>query len=246
MGIKESHASNCSYAGEYIILNFVEGNSYILGYIRLNDAIEHFLMVDPNPPSFVRFNEVLRNDFDIDENGLMTGKIPVYAMGDENGFYFQFVTLDGGHLDFDGVSELYFYSFIDGVYTHILDLDDNITHINGRNGIIVYNYYSVDNPNTMAGRIVFLNTGDKFIVPHITPVNDIFHSYIGDEYIYITSADYIIVFNIGEQSFDYLNLRSLSAGDRSNVRWHNNQFGWLCFYDDSFIVFYRVRQNRNI
>jgi len=216
-----------SYADDYVILNYIYENAYVLGYIRYSDHT-------------MQFNEVVKYNFIVDENELITGRIPIYASGNEYGIYFQIITLDNGHLDFDGVSTLYFYYFETGKYAPVISLSDNITYINGRNSILVYNYYSIDNPNVMTGRIVFLGDYESVIIPHVTPVNDIISSRIEDDFIFIISWDYAILYNLLTQSFHYLNITTLSNGLRSNIRMFENQFGWLCFDDDFNIVFYRA------
>jgi len=216
-----------SYSDEYIILNYIEDNSYVLGYIRYDDPR-------------MRFTEVVRYDFTVDEDMLMTGRIPIYATADSHGIYFQVITLDGEHLDFGGESKLYFFCFESRIHERILHMDDSITYINGRNGILVYNYYSVDNPRAMTGRIVHLDDNWSVTIPHVTPVNDIIFSAIEDEFIFIVTTENIIAYNLQTREFLYVDVNSLSNGLRSNIRMSGNQFGWLSVYDDSTIVFYRI------
>jgi len=213
-----------SYSEEHIILNFIDGNSYVLGYIRYDD------------PS-LRFVEVLRYDFTIDEYGLIVGRIPIYASGDEYGIYFQVISLDREHIDFGGVSSLYFFCFESSSHEPILHLSDSITYVNGRNSLLVYNYYSVDNPRAMTGRIVSLDDNWSVTIPHITPVNSILYTSIEDEVVFIVSREHIIAYDLQTYSFNYLEVSSLSTGLRSNIRMSGSQFGWLCFGDGSEIVF---------
>ncbi|MCL2361138.1 MAG: hypothetical protein FWC73_04905 [Defluviitaleaceae bacterium] len=234
-----------AYTDEYIILNYIDGNSYVLGYMRHFDYdinyygdIAHYMRHFEQSTQFV---EVLRYDFAIGEDGRMTGRIPIYAAGDTYGIYFQVITLDDEHLDFGGESKLYYFCFESGNYKRILYMDDSITYINGNNGIIVYNYYSVDNPRVMTGRIVSLDDNWSVIIPHVTPVNDISYSRIEDDFIFIVTREHIIIYNLQAESFHYIEVSSLSTGPRSNIRMSGSQFGWLSFDNNSDIVFYRIQ-----
>jgi len=224
-----------SYSEGYVIFNYIDeyGRTYVLGYLDAAIVPQSYRTQHP-------LNEITRENFMVDEHGLMTGRIPLYAARDEDGIFFQVITLDGELLDFGGTSSIYFYSFNTGQYTHVLDLDDSITYINGKSGVIVYNYYSVDNPRVATGRIVFLEDGHEVTIPHISPVNDITYSSISDEYIFIISRYHALIYNVMQQSFEYLDARTLSNRQISNIRFMEGQFGWICFSDDDNIIFYRA------
>ena len=220
-----------AYADKYLIANYIDGNTYVLGYI----------MHSMYGGSAMQFIEVLRYEFTVDDNGLMTGRIPVYAMGDSQGFYFQVITLDNEMLDFGGESAVYFFCFQAQEYWHVLDLQDSVTYINGSGGVLVYSYHSVDSPRASTGRIAFLDTLETVVIPHVTPVNGIVSAYIGAEQIFVISANDIMVYTISTGAWEYLSLNELTPGQRTNAIFYDGQFGWLHF-DEGQVTFYRAWQ----
>ena len=117
-----------AYEDDHIIFIYIDDTDYVLGYMKYENTL---------------FVELLRFPFTMDEDGRMSGRLPVYAAGNGYGIYFQIITLDNGFLDFDGESTLYFFSFEGGHYKPVLQLSDHITYINGRDNILVFNYHSV-------------------------------------------------------------------------------------------------------
>jgi len=219
------------YFNNYAILNYIDiyGKTYVLGYLDAGKT-----------PAAVTVNVIAVEDFTVDDFGLMTGRIPLYAAKNEYGVYFQTIVLDGEFLDFGGASSIYFYDFETNEYTHVMDLEDSITYINGNNNVIIYNYHSVDSPSSASGRIIFLENQYEVVIPHITAVNDIVFSSITDEYIFIASKNHIIVYDLVQRTFDCLDTRLFSNGLISNIVFSENHFGWICFDDNGKITFYRA------
>ena len=220
-----------AHSEEYMLINYIDGNTYVLGYIR------YFVRGGLS----MQFTEVLRYEFAVDDNGLMTGRIPIYAMGDSQGFYFQVITLDNEMLDFGRESAVYFFCFQVREYWHVLDLQDRVTYINGSGGVLVYSYHSVDSPRASTGRIAFLDTLETVVIPHVTPVNGIVSAYIGAEQIFVISANDIMIYTISTGAWEYLSLNELTPGQRTNAHFYDGQFGWLRF-DEGHVTFYRAWQ----
>ena len=214
-----------AHTSKHIILNYIEDGAYVLGYMR-------------NVPNST-FVEVVRYPFIINSDGSISGRIPIYAAGDEHGIYFQVITLENGHLDFDGTSAIYRYCFEAGGYSFVMALQDSITYINAHDGVIIFNYHSVNDPTAQTGRIVCTNTDSICMIPHITPVNDIIYSSFDGNFVYIATNTHALVYNLQTKQFAYFDISEISPLHRSNIRIHYGYFGWLCFEDD--VVFYRAR-----
>lgn len=216
-----------SYFGDGILINFVDDNDYVLGYLNKNGGGTHF-------------TEVIRRPFSIDDHGMMTGHIPVYAAGSKDGIYFQMILLEGGRKDFDGLSAIYFYCFQEQVYSRLLDLSDNITYLNASHDVFVYNYHSVDNPNSFTGRILSPHGDHPVEIPKITPVNSIVSSEISGNNVYIVSIDHIFVYDLESGLFTYFDIRDLSPKERSRVSVDNGNFSWISFDEDNQVHFYTL------
>ncbi|MCL1935668.1 MAG: hypothetical protein FWF57_04765 [Defluviitaleaceae bacterium] len=197
------------HSNDYSIIIYIQDNTYILGYILNSNNM---------------FNEILRYEITNHENDLQTGMFPIYAFGNSYGIYFQIVTLENGFLDFDGKSSLYFYSFETNTYEEILRLKDNIVHINKKNDILVFEYFGIDTPRELTGRVLFKNNETYFTIPKISPSNRIVESYIYDVYIYIISSEYLIHINTIDNSYSYVNFSHFDGYKITNVIISNNKF----------------------
>ena len=139
-------------------------------------------------------------------------------------------------IDFGGKSDLYYFSFSEEKYNHVMELSDKITYVNGNKDIIVLNYHSVDHPGILSGRIFLLNENEVVTIPHIFPVNEITRSILRDNLVYILSREYILSFNTDTLMYSALNLRSIQFGQISEIRLHEEKFGFLQF-DNEHLVF---------
>ena len=211
-----------AYSQDYIILNFILDNAYILGYINFED------LASPSRDILSHLNIVVSNEFTV-EDGLFIGRLPMYAGGGRYGIYFQVIELDGR-------SSVYFYSFLTGEYRRLLSLSDRIEYVNGADGVLVVDYFGGD-PLVETGRIVFVDDGAVVTIPMITPVNPITYSFIGGGYIYILSDEYVIFYDVIENAFSVLGVGSGDEVGRSSVRFFGGGVGWLGFYGEGVVVY---------
>ena len=234
----DNRITNVAYTNNYMILNYIDGDDYVLALKRFDEP-DNMSLHGLSTQYAGEFIEIFRSEFIIEDGILYTGQLPIYAGGDENGVYFQVITLDREMLDFEGTSALYHFSLETRTVNPVFELSDKITYMSGNDDLIILNYYSIDAPTELTGRIFLLNENAKITIPYITPMNDIIQTFFLDDLVFIVSRNYLTRLDLGAQVFENFNIRQGRYDIVSGARINNNALGFLRFLEES-VVFNKV------
>ena len=217
-----------SYSDDYVVINYATQDKYILGYMNHSNN---------------QFNEIIRSSYEIDEGYLYTGDIPLFGNGDDQGIYFQIISLNKESIDFEGSQILYYYTFAEGVYTPVLHLSDKTVHVSGSGQTVILEDYSVNSPRGPTGKIISLEDNTVITLPEINPVNNIKHTNIKNKLFFISSIENISVYNYDQQTFSSMGIDSFVANRNAAtlMKIYENTFGLIDFSDELNPVFILVQ-----